>query len=321
MSRCAPREFRSIAIDQHLTKMFGSIVSGNRIDRADLLAKLDKYGADAAKFGDVYVQGRVQSVRGTVYLTASDLAMAAQCYQDARALFAQENCRDQIFGMDNNLGLLQAQRGNYAAALDRFYDCLSSLADDDDPNRSSKESMVRINLGMTLLWQFDFAKALATLESSLSDYANVLDYVREHSSDAAFVVEQRVFLGMAQLGIGNHDEALSSASLAMEFAEQTNTVYTRLLALALVVRLSGIVTVHLHGVTDVLEQMDSVLATGAADLNNFCLLREESRFHAALGRPETARWYGERALAMSGVLGNAELRATAEEALSMVGGS
>jgi len=315
MPTAALRDFRSIVIEQHLEKMFQAIVTAKSIDRAAYQAKFDKFAADATKLNDTFLQARVYSVRGTFHLTISELAEAKRCYVEARACYLAAGAIDRVIGMESNLGLMEMQRGNYAESIVIFRDSLSRL-DPDDPNSKFSISNIAINLSMALMACNEYGEALHWLEQTLLNYGETLEFLRTRVDDGVYIIEQRVLLGMAQLGVGLVSEAIDSVRLARDFIRHIDMSYARLLSLVLLLRLTA--GGHLKGAIDeLLTQIDSEIVP-PAHLYVFATLREEGRYYAQHGKLDLARWFGERALAESTSLHSDELIATARPLLAGV---
>lgn len=81
MSASQPRNFLSIAIEQHLATMFNAIMNGSLQSKEEALSRLEKYSAQAEKINDTLLRGRIFSVRGTLHLTNGDLSQAEGCYR------------------------------------------------------------------------------------------------------------------------------------------------------------------------------------------------------------------------------------------------
>lgn len=309
------RDFRSIVIEQHLNKLFNTITGTPDFDAAMVEQKLQKHEADAIALGDIFLQGMVSSMRGVMYSFGGDFANATTFYERARDLYAQVDS-DRALGMDDNLGLMAFERGRYEEAIAIYRDLQAKLKA-ADAVQMHRLAFTSINMSTVLLALSQHDEALALLNSTLEDYSNLLEYMRKHSNDGIFIVEQRVLIGMAQLGTGAVADAINSARLAADFLRHITAYHAVLLSTTLLVRLAS--AGHIPDpVQPLLDRLDADRPV-RTDVTNFARLREEALHYARHNAPGLARWFGKRALADAKALNSDELIATAEAALAQAG--
>jgi tetratricopeptide (TPR) repeat protein len=306
----APRDFRGVVIDQHLDRIFQSVLGGEAYDLDALLARLSGYQADAERMEDVYVRARVHSVRGTILLTRFRLAEAEEDYHCAMAYYAAAGS-ERTIGMESNLALLRLQRGDYHGAVAMF-DALIASVPPDSPRRSD----VSLNAALALLPLFRWDEALEILLPTLEDYGEKIAMLRGHLHDGTYILEQRAALGMAQLGAGLTTDAIDSARLAVEFTRHVQTDYARGLAFCLLLRLAC--EGQVAETPDALLSHLDAIAQPTTDLYTFCLLRDEARYYTWRGiTPDVAAWLVERARAIADAHASAELHASIDAALAV----
>jgi tetratricopeptide (TPR) repeat protein len=305
----APRDFRGAIIDQHLDRIFQEVIEGKAAVTAEVLEQLARYQHEAERLEDVYVQGRVHGVRGTLLLTRFRLAEAEDNYRQALRLYTQAGS-ERVIGMESNLALLCLQRGNYQDAAAMFSALLNSM-----PPNVPRRSDVSLNAALALLPLFRWQDALDVLLPTLEDYGEKIVMLRAHVHDGIFIMEQRAALGMAQMGTGHISASIDSARLAVDFTRQIHMPYARGLAFSLMLRLAA--DGHVTDDADALCAHLDAIAQPPADLYIFCLLRDEGRYYAWHDNPALAQWFIERTRAIADAHASQELHASIDAALTL----